>query len=155
MEAKVPGWGLGPVRRVGEMTESTTEPLSFRVELNAFTEVAHEWPGELAGAFSSAFTNTEVVWPLVLAVMLIVGLAGERLMCRKLNSMSRTLREQQSTRWLVTFGVALLRTFFEDSAPQAVSSLLDATAGKLDERELDQLAALVEAARKSKRKQKA
>jgi predicted transcriptional regulator len=45
----------------------------------------------------------------------------------------------------------LLRTFFHDSAPRAVSSLLDASAERLTDRELDELAALVERARRKKK----
>lgn len=45
----------------------------------------------------------------------------------------------------------LLETFFEGSPEQAVATLLDVSASKLSERELERLAALIEKARKGER----
>ena len=42
----------------------------------------------------------------------------------------------------------LIDTFFEGSAEQVVAALLDGTAGKLSERELDRLSSMIEKARK-------
>lgn len=46
----------------------------------------------------------------------------------------------------------LLNTFFMGSTPVAVSALIDLTKSKLSGEELDELAALVDAARKEKRR---
>jgi len=45
----------------------------------------------------------------------------------------------------------LVRTFFDGSAAQAVTALLDSSQGRLSRAELDELAALIEAAREKDR----
>jgi len=45
----------------------------------------------------------------------------------------------------------MVRTFFGDSAPRAVAALLDVSSGELSEEELDELADLIEEARRKGR----
>ena len=44
----------------------------------------------------------------------------------------------------------LLRTFFEDSTPKVMSALLDISASKMSEKELDELSQMVEQAKKER-----
>lgn len=91
---------------------ANVEPLDFHQELHALIAAAPSWPMEIGAALEHAFGGGGGwLWGLVL--MVAAGALGERLACWKLNSFNQTISEQQSDRWSVAFGYALLRVVFD------------------------------------------
>ncbi len=85
-----------------------------------------------------------------------------RAMLRTLEEKGHVRHEEQGPRYVYVPTVPveaakrsaarhLVETFFEGSMEQAVAALLDSTAGKLSDGELDRLAALIERARQEGR----
>ncbi len=87
--------------------------LDLNQEIQAFLTAAPDWPGELAGAVGQALDGGGSHWLFALLLMMVFGLAGERLVCWKLNALNRTIREQQAGAWPMVFGYALFRMLFD------------------------------------------
>jgi BlaI family transcriptional regulator, penicillinase repressor len=86
------------------------------------------------------------------------GYSAVRAMLRKLEAKGHLAHSEQGARYLYEATVPresasegaldrLVRTFFDDSPSRTVAALLDLRAEELDERELDELADLIERAR--------
>ena len=93
---------------------SVAQTLDLNQEIQAFLAAAPSWPSELAGAASRALdSGGGLHWLFALLLMLAAGVAGERLVCWKLNALNRTIREQQAGAWPLVFGYALFRVLFD------------------------------------------
>jgi len=89
------------------------QTLDFHQEFQAFLAAAPNWPAEFGSAIATALTGGGMVWPLAIVLMIVVGAAGERLVCWKLNSLNRTICAQQAGEWRLVFGYAVFRVLFE------------------------------------------
>lgn len=92
---------------------TVAQMLDFHREFQSFLAAAPNWPSEIGSAVATALEGGGLAWPLAIALMVVVGVAGERLVCWKLNSLNRTIREQRAGEWRVVFGYAVFRVLFE------------------------------------------
>ena len=88
-------------------------PLEFHAELEALVAASPGWPGEIGTSVARAFDAGGSLWPVMLVAAFVVGMAGERLGCWKLNAFNRLIAQQRSDRWVVSFGYALFRVVFD------------------------------------------
>ncbi len=90
-----------------------TQPLNFSQELQALVEALPGWLPNIGAAAANAFEAGDASWPLVFALMLTIGVVGERLVCWRLNKLNRIITEQRSDSWVVILGYAVFRVVFD------------------------------------------
>ncbi|MCY3762653.1 MAG: hypothetical protein OXH50_15495, partial [Gemmatimonadetes bacterium] len=93
--------------------DNATHLLDFAQEFEALVDQLPDWGAAVGTSLLQALDAGEGNWFAALLAVLAVGYVGERLLCRKLNSLSLSFRDQRSSRWYVVFGYAAFRLLFD------------------------------------------
>ena len=97
------------------MSESTAfpPPLDFHAELDAVRGSMDQWGSALSTAYAEALAPGVGSWWLAAIAMFVIGVAGERIICRKLDGLSRRITEAEAQGWMSALGLGVFRVLFD------------------------------------------